>query len=349
MPLPTTPYDYAEPLTPTAVLTDFTLMVDLSRMTAGWWSAVNTTQARRGRAFKDDGVTELACDWIDFDSVARTGWLRVKFSGNMTNKNDNTIRIYPPNTSNSVQLSGSAHGSGNAYDADWVGYWPLMTNEDNRTTVATTQKGVGTLSYGGVTGKVGPATYFNGSSYINVGSIPDLGAVGEVTLMAWSQDDEAQTYTGIIDSSPGTGSAWALRENGTRMGFYVQNLTETGSAGALELSASTATTHFAGRLIDTGFPILWKNGSLEATGGDAAMVGSSTSATIGFQTAGGPHRKWTGVLEEIQLHQVSRSDAWVSHEYDQTDSQSAFWGTWNFSGEASATTTSRSRDRSRTR
>jgi hypothetical protein len=35
-----------------------------------------------------------------------------------------------------------------------------------------------------------------------------------------------------------------------------------------------------------------------------------------------------GRIGEVQLHTTGRPDAWIEHEYDQTNSQNAFFGTW---------------------
>lgn len=82
--IPASNYATATITNPSSSLTDFSLMVDLSRMPANWWSAVNTSDGTKGRAAKNDG-TELATDWINFNNIAHTGWLRVKWAGTLAN------------------------------------------------------------------------------------------------------------------------------------------------------------------------------------------------------------------------------------------------------------------------
>src|SRR6056297_1214654 len=109
---------------PTSALTDFTLIVDLSTMPASWWSAVSTSDGTRGRVYKGDGTTRLACDWIDFDDTAETGLLRVLWSGTLASTGTQELWIEPPVSGNDAVAADNTYGSDNAYDDDWEGYWP---------------------------------------------------------------------------------------------------------------------------------------------------------------------------------------------------------------------------------
>ena len=100
MALPATGYGTATISNPDGALTDFTLMIDLSRMHASWWAAVDTADGTKGRAAKSDD-TELATDWIDFNDSLETGWLRVKYTGTLSASGTQTIKIFPPVAANS--------------------------------------------------------------------------------------------------------------------------------------------------------------------------------------------------------------------------------------------------------
>jgi len=78
MAIPSTTYDIATATNPSAALTDFTFIVDLSNLSAGGKSAWNTSEQGRGRVSKGEGTTELAADWIDLDHTAKTGLVRIK-------------------------------------------------------------------------------------------------------------------------------------------------------------------------------------------------------------------------------------------------------------------------------
>ena len=335
MALPTTTYDTATVLNPSSALTDFTLMVDLQRMTSDWWAAVDTTKARRGRAFKDDGVTELACDWIDFDSVARTGWLRVKWSGTLATSGTQILRVYPPNTANSVQISSSTYGSDNAYDADWLVYIPDARSVDR---TANGNDGTAGVDVSSAVGKVGEATSFPGISGTGNVIVGDIYDPPDVSVSLWVKPDALYS-----------GNRYLFSKNHLEM--YMSNQSSFWTATTFTGITHTLDTwqHRVGTFDDaTRTRNVYHNGTNEgSTSSLAALIPNNDDLRIGSDENGG--KEYLGLINEFQVHQTARPSAWVSHEYDQTNDQSAFWGTWNFSGEASATTTSRSRDRSRTR
>ena len=136
MAVPTTGYASATIQNPDSALTDFTLIIDLAEIIsdeADFGTAFNTDDQGRGRAYKSDGTTELACDWIDLDNSNSTGLLRVKFSGSLASTGTQTIRIYPPNTGNSQYAADDTYGSDNAYDDSWESYLPTQSDFLDRT------------------------------------------------------------------------------------------------------------------------------------------------------------------------------------------------------------------------
>ena len=358
MALPTTTYDTATVPNPSSALTDFTLMVDLSRMSAAWWAAVNTTQGRRGRAAKDDG-TELACDWIDFDSVGETGWLRVKWSGTLATSGTQTIRVYPPNTANSVQVSSSTYGSDNAYDADWRWYTPghdlvnridsgesMVQDASTTSSISTDAKTSGSLYYDGVgSASLAYAEYAHGS---------DLNAAADITLMGWVKmtskvtsensyafrlaDFRSSVNNAIYPRVDSGGDRWRcqIRQFGTPN--QISNLYTTTALSGFD----GAWSHIAIRNDATNQSAA-VNGSTEATasGYDPLYAGLDTLSLLDSVVG----EQWVG---EYQFHNSKRSDAWLAHEYDQTNSQAAFFGTWANTPVATPTTGG-ARARTRTR
>src|SRR6056297_1287987 len=118
---------------PTSALTDFTLIVDLSTMPASWWSAVSTSDGTRGRVYKGDGTTRLACDWIDFDDTAETGLLRVLWSGTLASSGTQQLWIEPPVSGNATVAADNTYGSDNAYKSSIEAYYPLQSDGNDRT------------------------------------------------------------------------------------------------------------------------------------------------------------------------------------------------------------------------
>lgn len=350
MALPTTTYDTATVPNPSSALTDFTLMVDLSRMSAAWWAAVNTTQGRRGRAAKDDG-TELACDWIDFDSVGETGWLRVKWSGTLATSGTQTIRVYPPNTANSPQLSNADFGRYNAYDADWITYWTLLGSDlTDRTANGFDLTADVALTIGGATGKFGAATDFAGAGRMVTASPTNFDHSDEFTIMCWAEGelgDGLSAWRGLYRRNMTAGDI-GFEQRGGSDDLKIIGL------GSPELRAGEfgpgTIRHHVG-VIQASGNLRYDNNTLVGTG-TATTTSATTGETAEMVVGDGltvTGRYWDGTIEQMSTHDVARSAAWIAHEYDQTNSQAAFFGTWANTPVAPSDDTPRNRARDRGR
>jgi len=353
MALPTTTYDTATVLNPSSALTNFTLMVDLSRMSAAWWAAVDTTQGRRGRAAKDDG-TELACDWIDFDSVAETGWLRVKWSGTLASSGTQVLRVYPPNTANSVQISSSTYGKDNAYKASAEGYWPMMADADDRTVNGRDFILTAGVVPGGGSTNAGPSASFDGVGYGQNNDNPFENAA-ERTLMIWGKPVTGfATGDGLFNIGLPYGSGgqrWTFTTSG---GTPAAVRIEVGGGGY----TSSKTTpldewNFFGVSLSDGGDLsghkIYKNDEAPETATGTTTINTLITNNLYIGLSYLTTKGWVGDLQHAMLYSEELPEAWIDHEYAQTSGQAAFWGTWANTAGASATTTSRSRDRSRTR
>lgn len=329
MPLPATTYDAATLLNPGSALTDFSLMVDLSRLSAAWWAAVDSTDGRRGRASKDDG-TELAVDWIDFNSVSQTGWARVKWSGSLATSGSQAVRLYPPQAANDVALRSSTYGAYNAYDSGWVGYWPL---HDLQNRVGTTGHLAGTIGHtpSTVPGKLGDAKLFDdsGTQYLDNTTDGPFITGFPLTLMAWSNSDDLSIQTTIlcVGGASAENRYARLRYN---LGDTVPQM-NIGSSVEDVAGAATESVwqHHAARITATQL-----EGYLNGVGSGSPAAHSESWSTIsdlviGARRANGISAHYmSGIIDDAQLHAVERSDAWIAHEYAQTNDQASFWGTW---------------------
>jgi hypothetical protein len=336
MALPSTTYDTATVLNPSGALTDFTLMVDLSRMSSAWWAAAENIDATNGRAAKDDG-TELACDWIDYThgSPVGSGWLRVKWSGTLATSGTQVLRIYPPVTGNGTVAAGDALGSNNAYDSAWAGYWPLSSDYNDRTANAnngSVNVGDGLLSAGDTSSPAGPVTMFRGpgADYISVAGVEAFEATTDkMTAFALARIDwpgtSAQSWEGILNRRDsysiqfsGSGTNVYFR---TDDGVYSNNL-ESGAAG-----------HFDGAFHSYAitYEVAEKRVVLDGVqagiaAGPHGMGAQSRTFQIGRPWIGG--NMWEGPIGHVHVHNDARSNSWIEQEDDQLMGQAAFFGTW---------------------
>ena len=326
MALPSTTYDTAALVNPTISLTDFTLIVDLSRMSAAWWAAVDTSDGTKGRAAKDSGPTELACDWIDFDSVNETGLLRVKWSGTLSDTGTQTLRVYPPVAANASVSASDTYGSDNAYDADWAAYWPLhdLLDRTANSYDLTAQIAMGAI--GGESGKIGAATDFpgvnNGRLEYTAGRIHDGPGA---TQIAWVNFDVANVAS-IINADGVSGYQRLLYVAG---GFNAQEWDGTTVASQSNSTTLTLGSWFmvTGQFVTTTSRFAWTNKNKAGPRlTNVSSLNESTQVGIGQNVGGGT--AINGKMQHIQMHSAARADEWIEYEYDQTNNQSTFWGTW---------------------
>jgi hypothetical protein len=323
-------YDSATISNPSSALTDFTLIIDLSRMSSSWWSDVNTSDGTRGRASKSDGTTELACDWIDFDNSEETGLLRVKFSGSLAASGTQTIRIYPPNTRNAAYSASDTYGSDNAYDSNTWGYYPLHDGND-RTSNSRDLTAGGSLTFGGGTGLIGSATDFDGSDdYAEPSADLDFASgYSFSTLVNFDSSSGDQTLFGSADDSDVL--FWRDEfSSGDRLGIYYPGET----SGYDTTTLSTATWYHAGVAGGSTSPI-YLNGSSAASGGDSSGTTSQHPLLGAWQTSA---RHLDGRMQHAYISSTERAAAWFSHESDQLRDNATFWGTWSWTALSGGTT-----------
>lgn len=295
--------------TPSSSVTDFTVMIDLSRMPAAWWADVDTSDGTRGRA-GDGAGAEYAVDWIDFDDVAETGWARVLVTGTHSSVSGETVRMYAPNTRNAAVAASATYGSDNAYDADWGNYWPLHDTSDRVGGHTLTVNGSATL---GVTaGKVGGAAQFTGSGTDFLSTTANAGFT-EATIMWWQNvPSSAATFAHFI--------WWDASNRILGKTFYSLVFGGT-SFNAASDWRDGVTKHVAITVNSSGGTDQYIDGLLDTS---VTLAGPSPG-TAGLEIGNDGMDGW---LDDMQVQTSVRSAAWIDHEYDQTNDNATFWGTW---------------------
>lgn len=328
MPLPATGYATATLTNPSSALTDFTLLIDLSRMPASWWSEVDTSDGTKGRAAKDDG-TELPVDWIGFDNVAETGRARVKWSGTLATSGTQTVRIYPPLAANASVAANATYGAENAYDASVHLYVPLDGDFLDRTSNSIDGTEGGTL------GTVPAGQVGDGIECGDRAGYLDFGAnrpVSDFTLSAWVY------WTGTTATAEDT--IWSTWTNGvlirydsdtTSIEVFMPSL-GTNTFASTSLTAST--WHKIDVVYDGISVAVYKDGTASATN-PSHTTNPSGSSNLYFGAS--PHvgtDGWRGRLDEGMWSTAGRSAAWLASEYAQTNDNATFWGTWTWNAAA---------------
>lgn len=343
MSLPNTTYDTATILNPSSDLTDFTLLIDLSRMSSEWWAAVNTSDATKGRAAKND-MTELATDWIDFDDTGETGWLRVKWSGTLSSSGTQILRVYPPVSTNSSYSSSDTYGSDNAYSSNFLIYYPDAGGGDRTANGNDALSYVGGITAGGTAGKTGSATEWDGSD--DSIYIPKLlsGATA-VTIMVWinvqTTGDSGILWVGTHAGGRPFGFWHDYEPHPTndRLAYLITNSlgTQTGPGTTLYSNGNVSRNVWNHVCItfnasDSPSPSvrLYINGAHDKTDFHSSAITEIATTTLdhGLGSVGPSGNLMDGSMCEFFLSSSPIHDDYINLEYEQGNDQSNFWGTW---------------------
>ena len=336
MAIPTTTYDIATATNPSSALTDFTFIVDLSTMSAAWWAEVDTSDGTKGRASKSDGTTELACDWIDFDSTAETGFLRVKWSGSLASTGTQVIRIYPPVAANVSVAAADTYGSNNAYDAGWEGYYPVYGDSSTTLSDRTSHGEDGTLTTG-VSFSGDKLVFASSNSGVKLMSSKPLDGGSAFTIIVTANATNVDADRGLFYTDRHASGEplllWLDNAGTDHVAAWITAGSSTGGlyAGAVvaaeteyDIALTWSQANDVSRMYIDG--IQDTTGSFPNTSTTAALNASdSANYTIGSSL-----KKFLGTMCNIQVHSVERSAAWVAEEYSQTSDNATFWGTWTW-------------------
>lgn len=331
MTLPSTTYDQGTILNPTTSATGVSLLIDMSRFTADYWSAAENTDKRRARFATGDG-TELAFDILEYDHASQTGWARVFWPGTLATSGTQQVRAYPPVSGNSMYLNNNTYGKNNAYPSTLLGYYPLMGNGVDRSVNdrELTSSGDGNHTYSSTGGKVGGMVSFpRDNSRLSGGDGTDIVDTFPLTLMIWARVDSAEPHPDHVCISCGdfvpnsfvdtkallrTDATNRWRMEGTQYGGL--------SSATVGDQVDDVWQHVAGIWNSTGDELfvdgVSNNSSLHTT----------TVEGIRYMMLGAGSSGISGDLDQAWFIQDDVGAGWIETEHAQTDDQASFWGTW---------------------
>lgn len=325
MALPSGNYDTATITNPSSAITDFVLLIDLSRLTDTFKSDWNTSSQGYGRAAKADG-TELACDWINLDHTAKTGYLRVKWTGTLASTGLQRLRIYPPNTGNTQYAVGDTYGQYATYTGS-IAEWPFLTG--------TTERAKGT--YDDLT--VSEAVLQANGGYIFDGANDYL--IEGANRIAPTQYQSGFTVSFLMNADGYGGGNYGRvlsKRNGgvSTSGFaiYMNQPTSAirlGVNGGAEIDKSItigSLVHIVFTVSSDALVTGYQNGVAGTPGSTNALSGITTNNAMYFGNTSDLIRGFDGLIKYIRILYGDKSSAWVTEEYTQLLDQSTFWGSW---------------------
>lgn len=329
-------FDTATPDNPLSTLADFTFYLDLSQLSATWWSNVHATG-------KDIRATDsldslLATDLIDFDKGAQTGLLAFKFTKASSNQ---AVRVWAGNPNAALLAPDHTFGQYNAYDADHWGFWPDGGVTPDRT-VNQRVLTPGSSSFEPTTaaGPIGNlATFYpnGGTNYLAIAS--GLNLAFPFTMTNWCRVDAGHlanpTCMGVANS---TSSEANDVNSGSLNGFdsdldaraLSQGADGTfGIAASLGRLAAETWGHVATVFTSSSARSVFLNGADKASNSTALTFDPLDRFVLGGDTRVSLSVTIQGRLSLAALHTATRADDWVAYHAAMGD-QVVFWNGWTW-------------------
>jgi hypothetical protein len=235
------------------------------------------------------------------------------------------------------------YGSDNAYDSNWEGYWPLSSDFNDRTSNGNNLTTAGSISAGGVTGLLGDATEFDGTddrAYAqNVASMSS--STEHTVISSWYADtfDPISSFSHFIlelsDDYTNTTDSIRLTCGEVDSVNVVTVSTDGGNTGDTSsdthgVSWSTATWYQSAVVWDQpNTHLQWYNDGTSIYN-NTSYSDTSSASDIVMGSNSVPDRWFDGRQQHLQIHSTARSADWISLEYDQTNDNATFWGTWTW-------------------
>lgn len=328
-PLPDTLYAEQTAKFPENDTSNFLFLVDLSLMPLEWWEVVDTTDGTRGMVVNNSTLKEYATDWIDFDKDSRTGLLRIGYDDVYSSSTPTTIRVYPPNTINNPVGVNDPFGQYNCYKvANTLTHCPNGGDGDRTINQIPFTPFNGVIN-GGIDGKIGKATLYNGTSQYNTASISDKDA--PLTFMAWNRADSGDDNTIISMANLDESDVFMElfhNDDGT-YGTYIDDSINSDSViGTQSIFASDDWFHNVSVFRNLTDLEIWFNGILDNSKTGLSVNPTINNISIGATVSEFFNWPFLGGIEQVFVFTDVKSADWIKCEYDAVNDNAAFWGGW---------------------
>jgi hypothetical protein len=317
----------------TADLTDFPLLVDLSDMTAGFWSTV-LNGGGDIRVFKADGTTELSREVVSCDTTAQTGELWVKYTGTLSSSINTTIQIHADGVSSDYAVT-ATYGRNNV----WSAYSFVFHGENLFDSAGNgydlTAVGAATS---GDSGKVGSAfTVGNNTGFETRSGTNSFSTTDAVTTQAWvkrtldngSNDTNFQEVAVIWENAESLdGLSWGVGSidylHAVPFAFTDGGNTQ-GTIGAAKIPVDSTwymehvefdQPNNVIRLTNNGGAVTAATGYTDnSSGGSVVLLGLKRSLDAGI----------VGQFDEVRGKLGVLGDSWIATEYNNQSSPGTFY------------------------
>ncbi|PIS07475.1 hypothetical protein COT78_03310 [Candidatus Berkelbacteria bacterium CG10_big_fil_rev_8_21_14_0_10_43_13] len=273
------------------------------------------------RFTSSDGTTELPREIEKYDSGNLIAWVKTDLSSSV----DTTLYMYYGNAAATEPAADSTYGKNNVWDSNYKGVWHLAdpTNPTDSTSNGHSGTNNGTSA---TTGKIGGGGSFDGSSFINAGTINLSGS--SITMQAWVNASSFQSSWPYISSIMGaeSGSDIALLrlgDTGLSNNLAQISLHLAGNTNAIN-GMDTSTWYLVTATADGTNIKIYLNSNQENSSGQSSSVVSNASFNIGSNSDSGD-RYFSGIMDELTVATTARSADWITTQYNNQSSPSTFF------------------------
>ncbi len=324
-----------------ANLTDFPVYVDLAGLGTDFHTNVSDANGGDIRVTQSDGVTELPRQVVTINTGAETGELYFK-ADSLSNTQDTDFYVYYGNAGASEPASNAEFGSENVWSNGYVGVWHLDESPANgvaghndstgNPNVGTPQGFNGTGgSTTNATGKIGGGNEFDGTDdYVDLGGDSSLKPTSAFSVSAWYSGLATNARAVVFSNGYSNSGNIGIRLSGyhdptnkaARLGVG-NGTTETTTVSDAVIPESPAWTHVVGTF-DGATVRLYINGAKQVDQDANTVAYNANNGAIGANLDS-PTQDFDGLIDEVRLSNVTRSDQWNSTEYNNQNNPALFY------------------------
>jgi hypothetical protein len=316
-----------------ADLTDFPVYLDLSHLQGtGFFTNVNS-DGRDIRITKADGVTEVPHEVVSINKNNSTGELYFLANGTLSSSADSDFYIYYKNPFAEAYAPNHSFGSQNVWSNNFVAVYHMNLDQSGKLKDSSANSHDGTLNASSpalalVDGSVGKAMSFNGS-HISLGDM-SASFTNQASIVAW-----LKRYSGAFSAFK-TG-LWSFETASTNSHYvwsdnFIYSATfRNGANGDRVVTPSNAAfdkTQWHQLYITTepgasNYKIL-QNASVFHSGTGMNNIYVSSNSSLGHSNFDNNY-KFYGLMDEIRISSVARSNHWITTEFNNLNSAETFY------------------------
>ena len=268
------------------------------------------------RIWSDTGV-QLPVEIEYYD--ATSGNLSIFFKGNLSSSSDTSFWLYYGNASYTLPAVNSEFGTENVWDSGFIGVWHFNIDPSSSNLIDSTSYNQDATMNGAMTSAdlvnitYGKGIDFDGSNdYFSIADNSVLDIANNLTIDTFlTQDTDPESYPAIIRKGENY-VLYKLKES--LIPSAVSFRTFDGITANDVIDMPIGTKHFWNARYNNSKTALFSDGVEKATGTKTgALTTNAETFYIGYYPSAG---QWDGVMDELRLSNISRSNGYISTTYN---------------------------------